>query len=217
MTTDEMYQYAYNKEPQLLYVSGKTCTGKTNFSKRLSASSGYRVIELDKVVLEAIVNPFDLQGSQGDVFLSVYKTADNAGWIDIFVTEAQKRIKDLLMRSKKVIIDGAVANPTIMQKIFDGLPEVLCIYFHPLEASPNYQRNLTNRFKDTTAQNENGLPKAFWECINKESFARFCSDRSITPELEQGIRLYAQRSSQESVVRLGTLQKSFPHIMVVEV
>ncbi len=217
MTTNEAYEQVYSEQPPLLYLSGKTCTGKTTFSDRLRASCGYEVVELDEVVVDAIVKPFGLQSSQGDVFVSVYKAADNAEWIDIFATEAQKRIKSVLAQNKKVIVDGAIANPKVIQRIFDGLPNTIFIYFHPLGSSADYRHNLTKRFNSTTARDHNGLPKAFWKCIDQGSFARFCKDKIITPQLEENIANYARLSSQESIKRLEALHRSFSHIIVVDV
>lgn len=217
MTINETYQQVCNTQPPLLYLSGKTCTGKTTFSDRLKVACAYEVINLDDVVNDSIVKPLGLQDSQGDVFVSAYKTADNALWIDIFVQEAQSRIKGLLTQHKKVIIDGAIANPEVITRLFDGLPDVLFVYFHPGTSSRDYLRNLTSRFKDTTADNPNGLPNNFWSCVDQDQFMRFCQDKVITAELKQSIARYAQQSSESSIKRLETFHKDFPDIIVVSV
>ena len=217
VTSNELYHQVRDTQPPILYLTGKTCTGKTTFSDRLRVDCGYEVINLDDVVNDSIVKPQSLQASQGDVFVSVYKTADNAEWIDTFANAAQKRIKDLLARDKKVIVDGAIANPRVIQRILDNLPAALFVYFHPIPSSADYLRNLTNRFMGTTADNQNGLPLNFWNCINQDLFAGFCHDRVITTELEQGIARYAQQSAESSIERLETLRKDFPKIAVVEV
>lgn len=217
MTTAEAYKQVYSQQPPVVYLTGKTCTGKTTFSNQLRSSCDYDVIELDEVVYDAVITPFDLESRQGEVFVSVYKTMDNPQWLELFVTATQTRIRDLLAQNKNIIVDGAIAKSEIIRNVFDDLPDVTIVYFHPGKSSATYVRNLTSRFKDTTAHNRNGLPDAFWRYIDKGSFARFCQDRVITPQLEHSISAYAEHSWQESAKRLEVMQKDLPSIMVVEV
>jgi guanylate kinase len=217
MSIDELYDLIKAKQPPILYLTGKTCTGKSTFSSRLHAASGYVIIELDSVVNEAVIKHLSLQDIEGDVFVSVYKTADHPEWTDAFVMAARQRIQALLAQGKKVIVDGAIANPGVIRCVFDGLPDRLFIYFHPQAASSDYRRNLTSRFMGTGAHDRNGLPNAFWECIDKALFARFCQDRVLTSRLVQGIADYAQHSAIESATRLESLQAAFPAITIVKV
>lgn len=217
MLNDEIYELARRKQPRILCLTGKTSTGKSTLSDRLAAACKYEVVKLDKIVGDTIVDPFGLQSSRGDVFVSVYKTADRTDWIKLFTLETQKRIRTLLGQGKKVIIDGAIANPVVVRSIFDGLPDVLLVYMHPTLTSAAYRRNLTNRFLGTTAQNPNSLPKAFWEHIDQDCFQQFCQNRIMSAPLEKGIDQYAAHSSQESAKRLQILQEYFPDIIVVNV
>jgi hypothetical protein len=217
MTTDEAYRQMHSLQPSLIYLSGKTCTGKTTFSDKLKVACNYDVIELDTVVNDAVIKPLDLHDAEGDVFVSVYKTADNAAWIDPFVIEAQRRIRSLLGQHKKVIVDGAIANPAIIHRIFDSLDDLTFMYFHPSAGSENYVRNITNRFKTTTTNHRNGLPNAFWGCIGQDAFADFCKNGAMTPPLVTGIHRYAELSSDESMKRLKVMQENFSGIRVVTI
>lgn len=217
MTTGEAYESAAAHKPSVIYLTGKTCTGKTTFAGRLRASVGYEVVRLDDIVHDAIIVPLNLQKIEGDVFVSVYKTADNPEWRELFVAKVREHIQNLLAQGKKIIVDGAIANVTVVHDIFQDLPDTVCIYFHPGKSSPTYVRNLTNRFMGTTAQHRNGLPNAFWKLVDPEAFAQFCKDKIMTPPLERTIATYAEHSHQESKKRLVAFQQTFPSLWVVEV
>jgi adenylate kinase family enzyme len=217
MTTDQAYELVRVEQPAILYVTGKTCTGKTTFSKRLSRTGGYHSLALDEIVRDSVVVPFGMQSQEGDVFVDVYKTATNAAWIDSFVAETRRRLQQRLDSKQKLILDGALANTTVLRRIFDGLTDVISLYFHPQKTSTAYVRNLTARFRATSADNHNGLPNTFWSYIDHAAYAQFCRDKNITPALEKGIRRYASHSSEESSKRIQGLQEALPRLQVVEV
>jgi shikimate kinase len=47
MIVDEVYQDIAKQKPPIIYVSGKTSTGKSIFGRKLSDQLGYQVIELE--------------------------------------------------------------------------------------------------------------------------------------------------------------------------
>lgn len=217
MTTDEAYDSILATQPHILYLTGKTCTGKTTFSDRLRQALGYQVVELDEVVREAVVGPFNLKKVEGDVFNSVYKYADNPEWVDLFVAKARGHIQELLTQGTKVIVDGAIGNVGVVHSIFDGMPDTTFLYFHPGKNSPAYTRNLTARFMGTTPRDRNGLPNTFWGYIDREAFAQFCKDKNLTSQLRHGIASYAEYSHQQSVERMLALRQEFPSLQVIDI
>lgn len=217
MNTRDAYSMVLEHHPQLIHINGKTCTGKSTFASGLTADCNYRVIELDQIVSTNIIDVFGLQQTSGDVFRTVYKTADNDEWMDIFVSTVRTQIQNLRKQDNKVIVDGALANPKVIRAIFDDYPETMYLYFHPEEGSALYRQYLKDRFMNATARHRNGLPNAFWDCIDKPAFARFCQDRILTPQLREQITQYANRSSQDSVSRLKLLQESIPSFLIVRV
>lgn len=54
MIVDEIYQDIATKMPPVVYVSGKTSTGKSAFGRRLRDQLGYQVIELEVVLLDIV-------------------------------------------------------------------------------------------------------------------------------------------------------------------
>ena len=87
MTIDEAFMFIKERRPQLVHVSGKTSTGKSTFGARLNRELGYEIVELDKVVVESLVEPLNL-ADRGRVFLEVYKHRNRPDWIKRFVNAA---------------------------------------------------------------------------------------------------------------------------------
>lgn len=47
MTVEELYQTIARQKLPVIYLSGKTATGKSTFGRKLRDSLGYQVIELE--------------------------------------------------------------------------------------------------------------------------------------------------------------------------
>ncbi len=60
MKKEEILAEIENQKTRIVYVSGKTCTGKTTFANEVHAL-GYVGIELDKIVTTAVIEPFNIQ------------------------------------------------------------------------------------------------------------------------------------------------------------
>ncbi len=215
MNIEEIYERIKTNQPKLIYISGKTSTGKSTFTKRLTNDFDYKLIELDQIVLEAVIKPLKLP-DEGSVFVEVYRNRDKKEWIELFVQATRDLIKKYAQNSESLIIEGAVANPNTLQEIFDGYPKLSFIYFHP-KTLDNYVRNLTNRFMVTNKLDRVGLPSAFWNLIDKSEFKQFCENRILTGSLSNAIRKYALLSQEESEKRLLLFKNYFENIEVVEV
>jgi len=217
MTDQEATQIVATKKPSLLYITGKTSTGKTTFAMELSKRYGYHIVVLDEVVKEAIIQPLKLENKQGDVFVSVYRMNDRPEWIDRFVMAVRARIEQYVSQGVPVLIEGALANTDTIARIFAGYPDAQVLYFHPKAEHSRYAQNLQKRFMGTNATDRNGLPNGFWKHIPSEAFTQFCADRVITPELQQAIDAYCRESTKESHQRLAMFQQHLSDLHVVEI
>jgi hypothetical protein len=215
MTTDEIYDSVKNNKPKIIYVSGKTSTGKSTFTRRLTQDFGYKIIELDQMVLYAVIKPLKLP-NDGSVFVEVYRNRDKRVWIQLFVQVTRDLIKSYLDNKELVIIEGALANPITLQEILAEYPELTFIYFHP-KALDTYIRNLTTRFMSTNKQDRAGLPTGFWSMIDPDEFELFCKTREVTEKLNDSIKKYALLSQEESDKRLESFKSHFANIVIVEV
>lgn len=74
MTVTKIYQDIANQKPPVIYVSGKTSTGKSTFGRRLHDELNYQVIELEAVLLEIVSkHGFDEQTT----FVKFYTIREN--------------------------------------------------------------------------------------------------------------------------------------------
>ncbi|MBL8159011.1 AAA family ATPase [Candidatus Saccharibacteria bacterium] len=214
MTIDEAYHLVQQKRPQLIHISGKTCTGKSTFASKLAEASGYEIIELDQVVNEHVIKPMGIRDHK-TAFVEIYKDDTNRKLIDAFLTATRKLIEAKHTTGQPLIIDGAVANTTTLQALFAGYTDFLFLYFHPVHLDA-YERNITSRFIQTTEDYHAGLPKRLWELVDKAEFISFCSSRELSPALESSIRQYATSSAAESKKRLTSFEAAFSDIVVAE-
>jgi len=215
MNLDEIYQLVKTNKPRLTYLSGKTSTGKSTFSRKLVQDFGYKVIELDQLVQSSVIKQFKLT-DEGTTFVEVYRGRDKKLWIQEFVKDTRNFIEKHLKNGEYLIIEGAVANPITLSELFDGHPDPIFIYFNPSNID-SYIRNLTNRFMTTSEQKNGSLPAAFWELVDKSEFRTFCKNRVLSENLTQSIRKYAFLSQEESDKRLKKFQEYFEDIKVVEI
>ncbi len=215
MNADEAFEMVRTRQPRIVYVSGKTSTGKTTFARRLQQAFGYSLIELDTVVSDDVITPLALP-DRGKAFNAVYKNDDQPDLIKAFLAGAQQRIAAQLEAGKPVVIDGAVVNPHTLKKLLAPYPGLLFLYFHPGHL-PTYERYLTERFKLATPTHEAGLPLGFWERVNDAAFAAFCKTSVINPGLQRAIHSYAEYSQHSSTERIATFRQHFSDIHIVQV
>ena len=215
MTPEEIYKDIAANRPILIYVSGKTSTGKTTLANKLAADFGYTIIELDRIVVSAVKDRYDIE-DQETVFLEVYRGRKELEWVHAFVEGARKEIDGCIQANKPVIVEGAIANPLTLHELVDGYESFMFIYLHPKDLAL-YAQKLTSRFMLTNEEDHAGLPSRFWEQIKPEDFKKFCVDRIVTPSIKQAIENYASLSQVESETRLASFKQEFKAIKVVEV
>lgn len=213
MTVDEMYAAIAEQRPPVIYVSGKTSTGKSTFGRRLRDKLGYHVIELEAVLLEIVnTHGFDEQSTFRKVLYEPGEFKEKA----LFLEATDKIIVDALNNDHPVVIEGAVANAETLQRILQPAKELFFLYFHPDNINV-YIRNLTNRFMESSESSYGGLPSKFWQLIDDAEFKAFCQTRQLSDGLKKSITQYAQESREESLVRLETFKEKFNDITMISI
>lgn len=215
MTFDEALKFVKDTKPNILYIGGKTSTGKTTFASQLQRSIEYHVVELDKVVHESVVQPFQIS-DEGKAFNEVYKRRDKPEWINAFIKAADNQVGGLIEAGHKVIIDGAIANPETLRELLASLTDVVTLYFHPTNLDV-YERNLTNRFMLATPNHSAGLPTQFWKLVDKVEFKRFCETGEVSASLRDSISKYAKESKQSSEDRIQQQAAVIPEMKIVNI
>lgn len=212
MTTESIVEKVKHQQPHLIYLSGKTCTGKTTFANYLE-QHGYKKIELDKIVMESVVVPFGV--APGDGFRTAYRDVGPAEQTKAFIGAAKLEILKKLQESS-LVIEGAIATPRILQEVFSGdLKDFVFVYFHPVHAAM-YEQRMLSRFISGAKTGNAGLPKDFWELIQAADLDEFKNTGRVNPGIELAIKTYAAKSMEESKSRLEGFRASFPDIAVVE-
>ena len=199
--------------PKLIYISGKTSTGKSTFGRKLRDELGYQVIELEEVLLRIVrEKKLDEQLTFKKVLYELGDFAEKTA----FFEATDKLIRHAVINNSHVVIEGAVANIDTLDRILSPVPDRLFIYFHPTDID-TYIRNLTSRFMESNENSYAGLPLKFWNLIDKTDFGEFCITRIRSTSIDRAIRKYAEASQAESITRLDEFRKRFKNITIVEV
>lgn len=213
MTVDDIGRVLAETKPAVVYIGGKTSTGKSTFGRMLRDSLGYQVIELEAVLLD-IVNRegFDEKAT----FHKVFAENEESEQKTLFIDAVDKIISDSVKSSHPLVIEGAIANSDTLARVLGWASDLYFIYFHPTDINL-YVRNLTKRFMLSNKESESDLPSKFWSLVDDEEFDMFCQTRELTNSLKQSIRQYALISQAESLTRLDEYKQRFENIIVVEV
>lgn len=215
MTFDEALKFVRESQPDILYIGGKTSTGKSTFAAQLNTEMMYEVIELDKVVQSSVIIPLQIS-KRGEAFNEVYKRRDKPKWIQRFIEAADNEVTEAIKKDHRVIIDGAVANPRTLRELLASLPGVVFLYFHPTNLEV-YERNLTNRFKSATPNHASGLPTQFWDLVDKAELQRFFESGIISAPLREAISKYARQSQESSEKRIEQQSAIAPDMRIVNI
>lgn len=213
MTLETVKEKVKLQQPRLIYLSGKTCTGKTTFASYLE-QHGYKKVELDKIVMESVVVPFGVP--QGDGFRTAYRDLGPSEQVSAFIGAAKLEILKRLKESS-LVVEGAIANPRILGEVFsDNLKDFVFVYLHPVHADI-YEQRILSRFIAGAKTSNTGLPKDFWALVQDSDVEEFKATDKVNAGIQTAIKTYAAKSMEESKTRLAGFQVSFPEIAVVEI
>lgn len=213
MTSESILKNVQFQKPSLIYLSGKTCTGKSTLAHHLECY-GYKKIELDKVVMRSVVVPFNV--ATGDGFRTAYRGDGPIEQTQAFVEAARLEIMEGFL-SSPLVIEGAIADSRILSEIFSGdFKDFFFIYLHPVHTLV-YQERILSRFVAGAATGNAGLPKDFWSLLPDFNLDQFKDTSSVTPAITDAVRTFAQKSMAESQLRLKNFKLTFPDIAVVEI
>ena len=208
---DEVYKELDSKHPKLVFINGKTSTGKTTLSNKLSEKYNCAIIELDEVI-------YALDSPKGiNKFIEAYQKRDQVEYIKSFVDAVRLRIQEELKNHEFVIIEGAIVRSETLKEIISNWADSFLFIYLDIKDVDAYVRNLTNRLSASNNDGGNGLPTLFWDKFSPELLEKYYADRQVTPEVENAIRSYAVDSMKESEIRLAKFASKFNHIVKVGV
>jgi guanylate kinase len=213
MNAAEVANKIEEQKPRVVYLSGKTCTGKTTFANEL-ARHGYSIIELDPIVTRSVVVPFGVK--PGDGFLTAYRDIGSPEQTQAFIDAAKEEIRGKA-KSSPVVVEGAIATSRILKEVFSSeLSDFQFVYLHPVNGDV-YSRRIKERFVTGAATGTSGLPKHFWEIVDERDLEHFVNTGEVNTGIEKAIDEYTKLSMLESSNRLKLFQEEFNDIQVVEI
>lgn len=202
-----------NEYPPLIFLTGKTSSGKTYLSNRLVAK-GYQLVKLDDVIFEHVIARFGI--SDSNVGFATYRGDAPQEWMNTFIEGSRQRILSELQKGN-VVVEGALANNDMIKAIFcEELDNFIFLFLLPTDVS-TYAERITKRFIFETETGKTGLPKEFYQMVSKEDVKKYISDKQIDESLKEKILRFAQWSLEESERRLDYFKSGFTDIVVVEV
>lgn len=212
---DGLLEQLARTRPPVVYLAGKTSTGKSTTGRRVSAELDYEPIHLDDIVVSAVVKPLTLPDRSG-VFNEIYRGRERRDWIGRFVDATSALVSGVRDNGRSVVIDGAVAHPQTLVELAAAWGDFTFAYLHPANLG-NYVRNLTSRFVSSGPDCQAGLPSRFWAMVDPQEFATYCNTWELSGSLRRSIHDYAMASQAESQTRLATFRQHFNAITVVDI
>lgn len=194
--------------PPLIFVSGKACSGKSTFAKKLE-KYGYRHLSFDDFVYESVIKKYHV--CDNGLAFGVYRGQAPASWQKSFETEAHNLITSSLIKTK-VVVDAAIGNPQILKRIFSGkLSNFLFIYLHPFDRE-YYYRSMFKRFREDYQSQQ---PSCYlWDFVTPEILADYRLYRSRSQLTWDLIKNYADESIRRSTIRLTKFRRHYPDLIL---
>lgn len=206
-----VYQEIDSEHPKVVFLNGKTSTGKTTLSNALKDKYNCAVIELDEVV-------YKLDCPIGkNRFIEAYQKRDDQDFTRSFVQAVQQEISDALDSHDFAIIEGAIVNIETLKEIIGEWSNSFLFIYLDIKNIDVYIQRLRNRFILSSQDDGNGLPSLFWDKFNPEILRAYYENHEVTPEIAAAIKDYAVDSIKASEQRLAKFSTEFSHILKVEV
>jgi predicted kinase len=137
---------------QIILIIGKSCSGKTYYSKLKFPD--YKIIHLDRLLINISKNL--------NIF-NIYKNNHTS------INKFYEKLKSEIKNNKKLVIEGAISNAEIINKISEMTKNIKIIYIHP-KTPKDYLERIMKRVK----KNDNSLTfiKNYEKAIDKEKFIK---------------------------------------------
>lgn len=198
------------KPSPVIYISGKTCTGKTTLSRQLSKKYNYPVVELDGII-------DSLDGDPNQLYLEAYQGDLSSKTVQRFIEDSIRALKRAVDTQGGVIFEGAIANPEILVSIVHPWKsDCEFIYLHPVNIN-NYTQRIISRFEKSDVTHRNGLPSLFWNKFTEQQLTTYYKERLLSEDIISSITAYAKESMQTSAERLKEFSAYFTNIDVREI
>jgi len=150
-------------KPNLIFLTGKSGTGKSYLSGKLE-EVGYVPLELDLIVRKLGKKYNVGTAPDYDTAFQVYKGKGSVEIKRDFIKEIHKFIEKNI--GKPIIIDGAISDPKMINKVFSKKYKVFTfVYLFPNSVS-KYGERLMKRFVKDVTSNKKTLP--FWSEVPEE-------------------------------------------------
>jgi AAA+ ATPase superfamily predicted ATPase len=213
LNIENLFKNIQEENFSLIFLTGKTSTGKTTFSNKLT-SIGYQVIKLDDIIISSIYNkynPHDISSA-----FAVYKGNVPVEWAASFIQATREEI-NLKIKYGPVLIEGTLANNEIIKKIFNKeLQNFQFVFLLPVNVSA-YTDKIRNRFVSGITSNTTYLPEEFFKTVSELDIKDYLRTMQTSDVLLRKIENFARWSMEESLRRLDYFNQSFSDIIVVEV
>ena len=206
-----IYKQIESKHPKLVFLSGKTSTGKTTMSNKLRTKYNCAIIELDEII-------YRLDCPEGkNRFIEAYQKRDDKVITNSFVQATRQEIRSALENHDFVIIEGAIVNVETLNEIISDWRRSFLFIYLDIKNIDIYAQRLTNRFEMSSPDDGNGLPGLFWEKFSPEILKTYYENRELTSFVRTAIRAYAVDSAKASTARLDRFSSHFDNILEIKV
>lgn len=209
LSIEEVKKELRDKGTKLVFVLGKTCTGKSTFAREISKMD-YFHLEMDCVVLESVADKFNIK-NRDEAFL-VYKGIAPFEWQESF-EEAAKNLILKYIDKRKVVVDAAFADPNVLKRIIpnrfnDGYS---LIYFHPFNREFYYE-GIFNRFAEDVNTEKKSFP--IWLEVTPEIIKDYKKNGRKGSKIFSLVKKYGDESADSSLERFELFWKVFPKIIL---
>lgn len=207
-TIQEVREKISQEKPKLILLTGQTCMGKSTFAKSL-VGMGYKHIEVDVLIKNEIVNRFKVVNE--DEAYQVYKGTAPSEWQNFFESITNNIIHKEL-ESSKVIVDAAIADIGVLNRIFSGaLSDFFCIYFFPFDREIYFQ-NIFNRFQRDIKNKTKTF--TFWDYVTPEIYDDYLKYGKNSQKIIQIVDRYRNESMALSIERFNIYIEKIPDIIL---
>lgn len=203
MKTTEYKEQLNQDSPKIIYLYGTTAVGKSTFAQKLAEEFSYKIVDLDQMIKDEIVNKFGLE--EGDTFKRVNRGEGAPEWIEHYLKKVHLVIGEA---GDKVVIECPIKHAPTVHKILDPYEGSYDFLFLFPSDKDIYIERLTKRILRHKDGNF-GLPKTFWATIPEDAKESFFKNFEITKTIERAIEAYSDKQISRSRTFLEELKKTF--------